>query len=63
MNAFWQGFDKRAAEVMNDTSFSPPTVTPKQTNFMDTYGIVTRHRGDEHIKNEDNYSTTGVFGY
>jgi hypothetical protein len=63
--SFWDGFQKRAEDVGSAAQFSPTTnvVADKQTSFMDAIGIRSKHRGDDHIKYEDNYSTTGAFGY
>jgi hypothetical protein len=63
MSSFWAGFEKRAAEVMDDTSFSQTPITPRQTTFMTDMGTASKKRSSEHIKYEDNYSTTGAFGY
>jgi hypothetical protein len=58
MKDFWLGFEKRAEETSNP-------ITPRQTNFMDNWGIPSKkNRTTERgLDYEDNYSTTGAFGY
>jgi len=62
---FWEAFEKRAEEVSEAAQFSSGAIpiAVRTTSFGQEQGIPSKHRGNDHIKYEDNYSTTGAFGY
>lgn len=55
-DAFWQGFEKQSEDAADP-------VPDRTTTFAKAIGLASKHRGEDHVRYEDNYSTTGVFGY
>lgn len=66
MTSFWQGFEKRAEEPGQAAAFSPTTTSVEggKTRFMTAWGVPSKERIKERgLDYEDNYSTSGAFGY